>query len=82
MHAPVCCSTRLHDGDYNIMMLLRVHTDETLQFAVGVFTGEPLTALRLASFAFIWAGAAVFALAALWRKRAERQAIKTVVDAA
>ena len=26
---------RLHDGDYNIMMLLRVHTDETLQFAVG-----------------------------------------------
>lgn len=53
----------------------------TLQFAVGVFTGEPLTLLRLASFAFIWAGAAVFALAALWRKRAERQAIKTVVDA-
>jgi chloramphenicol-sensitive protein RarD len=48
----------------------------TLQFAIGVASGEPLTGLRIASFAFIWAGAAVFAGAALWA-RAERQAIKT-----
>jgi chloramphenicol-sensitive protein RarD len=54
----------------------------TLQFAIGVASGEALTPLRVASFAFIWAGAVVFALAALWRRRAERQAIKTVIDAA
>lgn len=53
----------------------------TLQFAVGVLSGEPLTPLRILSFAFIWTGAGVFAIAALWRKRAERQAIKTTVDA-
>lgn len=53
----------------------------TLQFAIGVASGEALTPLRIASFVFIWAGAAVFALAALWRKRAERQAIKATVDA-
>jgi chloramphenicol-sensitive protein RarD len=54
----------------------------TLQFAIGVASGEPLTPLRIASFVFIWAGAAVFAGAALMRKRAERQAIRTTVDAA
>jgi chloramphenicol-sensitive protein RarD len=54
----------------------------TLQFAIGVASGEALTPLRIASFVFIWAGAVVFALAALWRKRAERQAIRTAVDAA
>jgi len=54
----------------------------TLQFAIGVASGEALTPLRIASFVFIWAGAVIFALAALWRKRAERQAIKTAVDAA
>lgn len=42
----------------------------TLQFAVGVAAGEPLTALRIASFAFIWAGAAVFAWGAVRRRRA------------
>ena len=53
----------------------------TLQFAIGVATGETLTPLRIVSFVFIWAGALVFAIAALQRRRAERQAIKTVVDA-
>jgi chloramphenicol-sensitive protein RarD len=53
----------------------------TLQFAIGVASGEPLTLLRILSFAFIWAGAAVFAGAALWKRRAERRAIKTTVDA-
>jgi chloramphenicol-sensitive protein RarD len=33
----------------------------TLQFAVGVALGESLTPLRIVSFAFIWAGVAVFA---------------------
>ena len=54
----------------------------TLQFAIGVASGEALTPLRIASFVFIWTGAIVFAVAALWRRRAERQAIRTVVDAA
>lgn len=54
----------------------------TLQFAIGVASGEPLTPLRIASFVFIWAGAGIFALAALWRRRAERLAIRTTVDAA
>lgn len=53
----------------------------TLQFAIGVASGEALTPLRIGSFVFIWAGAIVFALAALMKKRAERQAIKTLVDA-
>jgi chloramphenicol-sensitive protein RarD len=38
----------------------------TLGFAVGIATGEALTPLRLASFVFIWAGAAAFVLGA-WR---------------
>ena len=33
----------------------------TVQFAIGVAAGEPLTPMRIASFGFIWAGAAVFA---------------------
>jgi chloramphenicol-sensitive protein RarD len=48
----------------------------TLQFAVGVWAGEPLTGLRIASFAFIWTGAGVFAAAALLRQRAARLALK------
>ncbi|QYF86615.1 EamA family transporter RarD [Brevundimonas sp. PAMC22021] len=44
----------------------------TLQFACGVWTGEPLTPLRMLSFVFIWAGAGVFALAAWRRSRAAR----------
>jgi chloramphenicol-sensitive protein RarD len=38
----------------------------TLQFAVGVESGERLNALRIASFAFIWIGVAVFVYGA-WR---------------
>ena len=38
----------------------------TVGFAIGVWVGEPLTPLRLLSFVFIWAGAAMFAFGA-WR---------------
>lgn len=48
----------------------------TLQFAVGVATGEPLTVMRIVSFAFIWLGAGVFLWAA-WRKSvAAREALE------
>lgn len=43
----------------------------TLSFAIGVSQGEPLNALRLLSFAFIWAGAGVFAYGA-WRRNHPR----------
>jgi chloramphenicol-sensitive protein RarD len=43
----------------------------TITFAIGVSEGEPFSALRGVSFAFIWAGVAVFALAALRRSRPE-----------
>lgn len=46
----------------------------TIQFGVGVAAGEPLTAERVLSFAFIWAGAAVFGWGAVRRRRAERRA--------
>ena len=39
----------------------------TLQFAIGVMAGESFTPMRGLSFAFIWGGVAVFALAA-WRR--------------
>jgi chloramphenicol-sensitive protein RarD len=39
----------------------------TMQFAIGVEGGEPLTPLRAASFGLIWLGVAVFAYGA-WRK--------------
>lgn len=39
----------------------------SMTFVMGVAQGEPFTALRGVSFAFIWAGAAVFALGA-WRR--------------
>ena len=39
----------------------------TMQFIIGVAGGESLTPLRAASFGFIWAGVAVFAIGA-WRK--------------
>jgi chloramphenicol-sensitive protein RarD len=38
----------------------------TVGFCVGISMGEPMTPLRLLSFVFIWAGAAMFALGA-WR---------------
>lgn len=47
----------------------------TLQFAVGVWAGEPLTPMRALSFVFIWAGAGVFALAAARRARRAKPAI-------
>lgn len=39
----------------------------TLQFTIGLLAGEAWTTLRGVSFAFIWAGVAVFAFAA-WRR--------------
>lgn len=42
----------------------------TIQFAIGVALGEALTPMRIASFAFIWAGVAVFAFGVV---RASRQ---------
>jgi chloramphenicol-sensitive protein RarD len=38
----------------------------TIGFIVGVVMGESLTPMRIASFVFIWAGAATFAVGA-WR---------------
>lgn len=52
----------------------------TLQFGVGVWSGEPFTLLRAISFAFIWLGAAVFAGAAWFRVRAERRALADVAE--
>jgi chloramphenicol-sensitive protein RarD len=39
----------------------------TIGFIIGVLVGEPLTPLRILSFAFIWAGGAVFGVGA-WRR--------------
>ena len=44
----------------------------TISFFIGVSQGEPFGALRAASFGFIWAGAAVFAVGAWLRLRAAR----------
>ena len=54
----------------------------TLQFACGVWAGEALTPLRIASFVFIWTGAAVFAGAAWARNRAARRALKDAAEPA
>lgn len=43
----------------------------SIVFVIGALQGEPLGALRLVSFGFIWAGAVVFAVGALTRKRGE-----------
>lgn len=43
----------------------------TIVFVIGTLQGEPLGALRLVSFVFIWAGAVVFAIGALTRTRGE-----------
>ena len=48
----------------------------TLQFGVGVWAGEPFTLLRAISFAFIWAGAGVFAWGAWRRSRSIQEAIR------
>ena len=47
----------------------------TLQFCVGLATGEEFTLLRGVSFAFIWLGAGVFATAAILRGRAAKRAL-------
>ncbi len=47
----------------------------TMQFGIGLATGELFTPLRAISFAFIWLGAGVFAAAALLRARAARRAM-------
>lgn len=47
----------------------------TLQFGIGVATGEAFTPLRAVSFAFIWLGAGVFAAAAMMRSRAAKRAL-------
>ena len=44
----------------------------SIAFVIGVFQGEPLGALRVASFAFIWVGALVYAVGAVRRSRAVR----------
>jgi chloramphenicol-sensitive protein RarD len=41
----------------------------SLQFLIGVAYGEPLTSLRLASFALIWTGLGIFTWDALARER-------------
>jgi chloramphenicol-sensitive protein RarD len=54
----------------------------TMTFAIGVLQGEAFSPLRGVSFALIWAGVAVFALAA-WRKsRPELQATAETAAAA
>ncbi len=47
----------------------------TIQFFIGVSMGEAFTPLRAVSFAFIWLGAGVFAVAAVVRSRAARRAM-------
>lgn len=54
----------------------------TIQFVIGVWSGEQLTGLRIASFAFIWTGAGVFAAAAFLRQRAARLALKNSAEEA
>lgn len=44
----------------------------TIAFVIGVSQGEPFGWLRGVSFAFIWAGAAVYAAGALMRSRAAK----------
>lgn len=44
----------------------------SLQFMIGALYGEPLTPLRIASFALIWCGLALFSLDAIRRDREKR----------
>ncbi len=52
----------------------------TIQFAIGVWAGEPFTMLRGISFAFIWIGAGVFAAGAWRRASAARRALKAAAE--
>lgn len=51
----------------------------TIVFFIGVMQGEALGALRIASFAFIWVGAAVFALGAVLKVRRAANTAETIV---
>ena len=51
----------------------------TIVFFIGVFQGEALGGLRIASFAFIWLGAAVFALGAVLKVRRSSRTAATIV---
>lgn len=53
----------------------------TIAFAIGVLQGEAFTPLRAASFAFIWSGVAIFALAAWRSSRPELRATQLVEPA-
>jgi chloramphenicol-sensitive protein RarD len=44
----------------------------TISFCIGVSQGEPLNALRIASFGFIWLGAGIYAVGAWRRTRAAK----------
>jgi len=56
---------RLHFSTLGMLQFIA----PSLQFLIGVAYGEPLTALRLASFALIWAGLVIFTSDALARER-------------
>ena len=51
----------------------------TIVFAIGVAQGETLGPLRMASFAFIWGGAAVFAWGILQNVRRNRRSAESVL---
>lgn len=54
------------------MLGLLQYIAPSLQFLLGVAFGEPLTPMRVASFALIWSGLALFSLDALRRDREKR----------
>ncbi len=60
---------RLHLSTVGFLQFLA----PTISFVIGVVQGEPLNALRLLSFALIWAGAAVFVWGA-WRRTRQLRA--------
>ncbi len=51
----------------------------TIVFVIGALQGEALGSLRIASFAFIWVGAAVFALGAVLKVRRAADTAETIV---
>jgi chloramphenicol-sensitive protein RarD len=54
----------------------------TISFGIGLVEGEPFTTARAASFALIWAGAAVFIWGAWRRSRAVLTAQREIAEAA
>jgi chloramphenicol-sensitive protein RarD len=54
------------------MLGLLQYIAPSLQFLLGIAFGEPLTPMRVASFALIWSGLALFSLDALRRDREKR----------